>query len=163
MLLRKAAQEAKIFKQHMDYDKTKPSFAKASAGEAGQTLVALLFFVMVGMIVTTAAVMILSTNSLAAQKLSQGEVTRQLAESGAENALLRLLRDKSYGDCPNYCTGDTLNIGDDSVLIRVTTTTIAGTTTITIDSVATSGNFVRKVEVVAKSNDVLTPVSWKEI
>ena len=155
MLLRKVVQEAKLFKQHMDYDKK---------NESGQTLVALLFFVMVGMIVTTAAVMILSTNSLAAQKLSQGEVTRQLAESGAENALLRLLRDKSYGDCPNYCLGDTLNIGDDSVLIRVTTTTIAGTTTITIDSIATSGNFVRKVEVVVKnSSDVLTPLSWKEI
>jgi len=149
----------------MDYDKKKPSFAKASAGEAGQTLVALLFFVMVGMIVTTAAIMILSTNSLAAQKLSQGEVTRQLAETGAENALLRLLRDKNYGSCPNYCSGDTLTIGTDSILITVTTMTVAGTTTITIDSVATSGNFVREVEVKVVKNpyDVLTPLSWKEI
>jgi len=140
----------------MDYDKK---------NESGQTLVALLFFVMVGMIVTAAAVMILSTNSLAAQKLSQGEVTRQLAETGAENALLRLLRDKSYGDCPNYCLGDTLNIGDDSVLIKVKTTIIAETTTITINSVAISGNFVREIEVkvVKNPNDVLTPLSWKEI
>jgi len=150
MLLRKAAQEAKIFKQHMDYDKTKPSFAKASAGEAGQTLVALLFFVMVGMIVTTAAVMILSTNSLAAQKLSQGEVTRQLAETGAENALLRLLRDKSY-------TGEKLDIGmeGDYVEIKVDSEIITST--------ARSGNFKREIEVTYTYNDKLEITLWKEI
>jgi len=158
MLLRKAAQEAKIFKQHMDYDKKKPSFAKASAGEAGQTLVALLFFVMVGMIVTTAAVIILSTNSLAAQKLSQGEVVRQMAETGAENALLQLLRNKNY-------TGETLtNIGGvtgDNVSITIDTDPVTGQKA--IFSTATSGNFTRKVEVIYTANDVLTPVSWKEI
>lgn len=116
---------------------------------------ALLFFVMVGIIVTTAATIILATNSLAAQKLSQGEVTRQLAETGAENALLQLLRNKNY-------TGETLtDIG--GVVGDNVTVTVIGTTVKTIDSIATSGEFVRKVEIIANSNDVLTPVSWKEI
>lgn len=141
-------QEVKLFKQHMDYDKN----------EKGQTLVALLFFVMVGMIVTTAAVMILSTNSLAAQKLSQGEVARQLAETGAENALIQLLRDKNYH-------GETLqNIGGvtgDNVLITIGTDPMTGQKA--IFSTATSGNFTRKVEVIYTANDVLTPLSWKEI
>lgn len=139
MLLRKIFQEAKIFKQHMDYD-----------NESGQTLVALLFFVMVGMIVTTAAVMILSTNSLAAQKLSQGEVTRQLAETGAENALLRLLRDKNY-------TGEKLDIGveGDNVEIKVDSGIITST--------ARSGNFQREIEVTYTFNDILEIISWKEI
>lgn len=149
MLLKKAAQEAKIFKQHMDYDKK---------NESGQTLVALLFFVMVGMIVTTAAVIILSTNSQAAQKLSQGEVARQMAETGAENALLQLLRNKNY-------MGETLtNIGGvagDNVSIIIGTDPMTGQKA--IFSTATSGNFTRKVEVIYTANDVLTPLSWREV
>lgn len=144
MSSRKAAQEAKIFKQHMDY----------AENENGQTLVALLFFVMVGMIVTTAAIMIMSTNSLAAQKLSQGEVARQIAETGAENALLQLLRDKTYA-------GETLpdigGVAGDSVEIKVDSTNGI------ITSTARSGNFKREVEVTYTINDVLTPLSWKEI
>lgn len=123
--------------------------------QKGQTLIALLFFVLIGIIVTTAAAFILVSNSLSASKFSQGEVARQMAETGMENALLQLLRSKNY-------TGETLqNIGGvagDNVTITVT-----GTTTKTIDSVATSGNFVRKIEVIANSDDVLTPTSWKEI
>ena len=147
MSLRKVAQEAKLFRQHMDYD-----------NESGQTLVALLFFVMVGMIVTVAATIILSTNSLAAQKLSQGEVARQMAETGAENALLQLLRNKNY-------LGETLtNIGGavgDNVVITIGTDPATGQKA--IFSTATSGNFTRKVEVIYTANDVLTPLSWKEI
>ena len=150
----KVALEAKVFKQHMDYDKTKPSFAKASAGEAGQTLVALLFFVMVGMIVTTAAVMILSTNSQAAQKLSQGEVTRQMAETGAENALLRLLRDKTY---PGETLTDIGGVAGDNVEIKIDSTNGI------ITSTARSGNFKREIEVTYTFNDKLEITSWKEI
>jgi hypothetical protein len=126
--------------------------------EKGQTLVALLFFVMVGLIVTVAATIILFTNSLAAQKLSQGEVARQLAETGAENALLQLLRNKDY-------TGETLTdiggVTGDNVVITVDTDSATGQKA--IFSIAASGNFIRKVEVIYTANDVLTPLSWKEI
>lgn len=158
----------------MDYDKNETGlpckFAprKREAGRfrcevrnvQGQTLVALLFFVMVGMIVTTAAVMILSTNSQAAQKLSQGEVARQLAETGAENALLQLLRNKNY-------TGETLtDIG--GVIGDTVSITVGGTDPVTgqsaIFSTATSGNFTRKIEVIYDTaNNALVTKSWKEI
>ena len=155
--LKKVAREAKQYKQPMDYDNQKGS-GRARSRSAGQTLVALLFFVMVGLIVTVAATIILSTNSLAAQKLSQGEVVRQMAETGAENALLRLLRDKTY-------PGETLtNIGGavgDNVVIIVSVDPVTGQKA--IFSTATSGNLTRKVEVVYTINDVLTPLSWKEI
>ena len=125
----------------MDYDKN----------EEGQTLVALLFFVLVGMIITVAATFILSVNALSAQKLSSGEITRELAETGIENALIQLLRDKNY-------TGETLTIESDNILI-----TVSGTTTRKIEATATSGNFVRKFEVLATYEGTLIPGTWKEI
>ena len=119
--------------------------------EKGQTLIALLFFVLVGVIVTVAAVLILSTISAAASKLTQGEVTRQLAETGIENAFITLLRDKNY-------TGETMTVGDATILISVT-----GTTNKIIDVTATSGDFVRKIEATVIYDGVLVPGSWKEI
>lgn len=119
--------------------------------ESGQTLVALLFFVLVGLIITVAATIIMATNSITAQKLSQGEITRQLAESGVENALIQLLRDKNY-------TGETLISGNDTILVTVT-----GSITKTIDSTATSGDFVRRIEVQADYDGVLIPGTWREI
>ncbi len=131
---------------------------KYNKNEKGQTLVALLFFIMIGMIVTIAATMILLTNSQAAQKLSQGEIVRQMAETGAENALLQLLRNEDY-------LGETLTsiggiIGDD---VEVSVSTDPATGQKAIFSTATSGNFMRRVEVTYTVGDVLTPLSWKEI
>lgn len=130
----------------MDYDNR----------QSGQTLIALLFFIMVGIIVTSASILALSVNAQAAQKLSQGEVVRQLAETGGENALLQLLRDNNY-------TGETMTdvggVTGDSVTIAVT-----GTTVKTISSVASSGDFTRKIEItVSLVNNVLTVTSWKEV
>lgn len=130
----------------------------ANKSQKGQTLVALLFFIMVGIIVTVAAALILSTNSLAAQKLTQGEVARQLAETGAENALLQLLRDRTY-------TGETLTDvgGESGDTIVITVGTDPDTGDSAVFSTGTSGNFTRQVEVTFEANDVLTPLTWKEI
>ena len=126
--------------------------AYAKNNQSGQTLVVLLFFIMVGITITVAAMIILSANSLAAAKIQQGEIARQEAEAGAENAYVKLLRDPGY-------TGETLQIGEDSVVISV-----SGSTTKTIDSTATSEGFVRKVEITASYvNNVLTPISWGEV
>lgn len=130
----------------MDYDNR----------QSGQTLIALLFFIMVGIIVTSASILALSVNAQAAQKLSQGEVVRQLADTGGENALLQLLRDNNYA-------GETmLDVGGvtgDNITITVT-----GTTVKTISSVASSGDFTRKIEIsVSLVNNVLTVTSWKEV
>jgi hypothetical protein len=118
----------------------------------GQTLVLLLVFVMVAIAVTTAATIIISTNSLSVTNISIGIETRQMAEAGAEKALLQILRDPSY-------KGETFILDSGTI-----TATVSGTTTLTINSSATNGDFVKKVEVIATySNNVLTPVSWKDI
>lgn len=120
--------------------------------EKGQTLVALLFFILIGLAVTIAATIILSINALAVTKLTQGEVARGLAETGAEEALIELLRDK------NYSGTHTLNIDGNTVIMEV-----SGGATKTITSTGQAGSFIRKVEVVASYDGVLTPISWKEI
>jgi hypothetical protein len=118
----------------------------------GQTLILLLVFVMVAMAITTAATFIIATNSKSATNVTLGLATRHMAESGAEKALLALIRDPTY-------KGETFSLDTGSI-----TATVSGTTTLTIDSMATNGDYIKKVEVKATySNNVLTPVSWKDI
>jgi hypothetical protein len=120
--------------------------------QSGQTLVLLLVFVMVAIAITTAATFIIATNSLSATDVSQGLATRELAEAGAEKALISLLRD------PNY-RGETFVLDTGTV-----TASVSGTTTLTIVSSAVNGNYIKRVEVKATySNNVLTPVSWKDL
>lgn len=120
--------------------------------QEGQTLVLLLVFIMVTIAITTAATFIIATNSLSATAVSQGLATREMAEAGAEKALLGLIRD------PNY-KGETFSLDSGTV-----TATVSGTTTLTIDVAATNGDYVKRVEVRATySNNVLTPVSWKDV
>jgi hypothetical protein len=107
---------------------------------------------MVAIAITTAAAFIIATNSISVTFISQGLATKQMAETGAEKALLSLLRDPSY-------KGETFNLDTGTV-----TATVSGTTTLTIDVAATNGDYVKRVEVKATySNNVLTPSSWKDI
>jgi hypothetical protein len=121
--------------------------------QKGQALVTLLVFTIVAITITSASVVIILTNSVGTSKLERGTNAYYSAESGAENALLRLLRD------PNY-TGETLPVGDASVLISVAN----NGNTYTITSDATLGNFLRSVEVTASFvSNILTVDSWKEV
>ncbi len=120
---------------------------------AGQTLVTLLVFVIVAIIITTSAVMITITNSMSADKFQQGIAVKQLAESGIENALLKLLRD------PNYAS-ETISVGDGNAIISVT----GDINNKTIISEGKSGNFSRKVQTkITYNNDMLVILSWEEI
>ncbi len=102
--------------------------------------------------VTTAAVIMMIIGSTAASKYELGQVAYMTAESGAENAMLRLLRD------PNY-TGETLTIGSATATITVT-----GTDPKTITSTGVSAGFSRQVKVTAGyTNGILTVTSWNEI
>ena len=115
----------------------------------GQALLTFLIFVLISLTITSAASVVSVINSQSSEKIEQGTVATQAAESGAENALLRLLRDPSY-------TGETLAIGTSSIVI-----TISGST---ITAVATNGNFQRQIQVVTSyTNNVLTITSWKEL
>lgn len=118
----------------------------------GQTLVFLLVFMAIAITVTTATVAMIIGSSYGASAQEQGTTAFSLAESGAENALLRLLRD------PNYA-GETLTIGTDQVTI-----TVSGSSQKVITSVGTSRHFVRTVRVVTNlTNGVLSTQSWQEV
>lgn len=120
--------------------------------EKGQSLVSLLFFMIVAVTITSASAIILLTNSLAANTFQQGGITMATAESGVENAILRLLRDPSY-------SGETLVLENGTAQISV-----SGTNPKTIVSVGRVGSFQRQVQVnVVDNNGIITVVSWKEI
>lgn len=115
-------------------------------------MVTLLFFMVIAITITSGAIVVILVNSLSANKLTEGERTFYVAESGMENALIRLLRD------PNY-QGETMIVDDGTATINVT-----GNTAKTIKSVGQIGNFSRTIQVSANYiNYVLTVTSWQEL
>lgn len=119
---------------------------------AGQALVTLLIFMVLGITVTTAAVTLVINNSISTTKAQQAAIVYSIAESGAENAVLRLLRNPFY-------TGETLEVGEGTAVITVT-----GTNPKIIRSVGTAGNFKRTIEIQATfTNNILTIQSWNEV
>ena len=116
----------------------------------GQTLLFLLVFMSLIVTLTTAAVSISIVNSVGNSSMQKGMIAYDIAESGAENALLRILRDSTY-------TGETLPIGNGTATI-----TVEGSP-MTIISIGQYGTYQRKIEVVASLGDTLSIVSWKEI
>lgn len=122
--------------------------------ERGQALVTLLFFTVIGTTVTFAAVMMIIANSLSGMKFQQGSIAYEIAQSGAENAKLRLLRDPTY-------IGETITVGSGSAVITVTSN--AGNT-YTIISKGVQGSFVRQIQVDATyANNLFQVTSQKEI
>lgn len=121
--------------------------------QQGQALIMLLFFIMIGVIVTTAAIFMIAANSLAAGGVERGVVARELADSGAENALLQILRG-------NYAHEDITTLPDGDVSVDITITD--GLPSL-ISSTATASGYTKKVEVgVSYVDNVLTVGSWKE-
>lgn len=119
--------------------------------EKGQALITLLFFMIIAITITSAAVIISIVNSLSTSYFDQANSAYYVAEAGAENAIIRLLRDPSY-------TGETLNVDTGSAVI-----TVSGTSPYVITSVGKIYNSLRKIEVDATIvNGVLTVTSWKE-
>ena len=120
--------------------------------QKGQTLVLLLVFTMVAIAITTAATFIIATNSKSATNITLGIATRQMAEAGIEKALIEIIRNPTY-------KGEIFNLDSGTV-----TASVSGTTNLTIISTAVNGDYTKKVEVKATySDNVLTPVSWKDI
>ena len=123
------------------------------AHQKGQALITLLFFVLISLTITSAAIIIIIVNSISATKSQEGTLAYYTAESGVENALLRLLRD------PNY-PGETITVGTSTAVITVTK---SGNTT-TVVSVGTNGNFKRTVQAqMVYTNGAYTFSNWKEI
>jgi len=118
----------------------------------GQSLVTILIVVIIALTLTAGAIMLTITNSIASSTYALGNQAYSVAESGAENAIIRLLRDKAY-------VGETLAVGDNTATI-----TVSGINPYVIISAGRAGNFVRKVEVSLNYPDsIMTINSWKQV
>lgn len=126
--------------------------ATTQSNQSGYMLTALLVFLVVIIIITTTSVMV-SVSSLRSQTyFDAGSEALAAADSGAENAILRLLRDPGY-------SGETMQIGNSEVVIAV-----AGSSPQVITAVADSGSFERTVRVELERVDgMLEVTSWKEL
>ena len=120
--------------------------------QQGQTLVILLTYMVIAVIVTTASIALVINSSKGTDKVYEGSNSLDIAESGAETAMIKLLRDSSY-------IGETLTIGNGQAVI-----TITGNNPKTILSKGTINNFTRTIQVIVDtSNNKLNATSWKEI
>lgn len=122
--------------------------------EKGQALITLLFFTVIGITITSAAVVMIVVNSLSGTKQQQGEIAYEVAQSGMDEALIRFLRN------PNYTGESKFQVGSGSADISR-----AGTgPSYTFTSIGTLGLFVRKVQAtVTYNNNLLQVTSRKEI
>jgi hypothetical protein len=121
--------------------------------QSGQSLVLLLIFVLMAMAFTTTAMLMSVIGSGSIVSFESGVEVRQLADSGVENALLRIIRD------PVDYAGETYSLGEGIITIDVT-----GATSKTVTVAATLGEFTRTIEVLAQyNNNVLSVTSWKEV
>jgi len=122
--------------------------------KSGQIAIMLILVLLVLTTITTAVVAIAFSTSRDTTTMSLGSSAYAIASSGAENAILQLLRNS------NYVGESNLSVGDGSVTIIVTT----NGTTKTILSTATVNNIVRSVSVDASLiNGQLDVLSWQEI
>lgn len=125
---------------------------KSPHSQSGQALVPLLIFVIVGMIIISFTVSLVAVNSQNASRYLQGEQALSVADSGIENAMMRLLRDPEYA-------GGTVSIGSGQAVVTVT-----GTDPYTVTSVGSVGNFSRTVQVeTSRVDGVLQVDSWQEV
>jgi hypothetical protein len=128
-----------------------PKRSASKIGENGQTLIALLMFMLLAITITITSVAITIINLQSGTALATGETALDNANVGAENAVLRLERDSTYA-------GETMTLASGTATI-----TISGTTTKTIVSVGAVGSYRRTVTVVASnSGNIITPTSWSE-
>ncbi len=117
---------------------------------AGQTVIALLLFMMLAIMVTTAAATVTITNIRANDQYTKGEQALMFAESGIDEALVRLTRDPDYA-------GGTIAFQDGTATISV-----SGTSVKTIISHGTNNNYHRTVTVTAAVDGAVTVTSWSE-
>ena len=120
--------------------------------KTGQALVSLLVFIATATIITAAATTVTLINSQTTGKFAQGESALTIAQTGADNAILRILRD------PNgtYTGEGPITIGSGTVTINV-----SGSSVKTITAEGQDGNFIRKIQVVGTFvNNTFTISSW---
>jgi hypothetical protein len=119
---------------------------------SGYIAVVLLVFVVVSVIMATAAVNVSIANLSAVSDYEQGTQAMAVAQSGAENGLLRLIRDPSY-------TGETLTVDQGTAEISVT-----GTNPQTMVVVGNLGTKKRTLRLsIDRTDGVVNVTSWQEV
>lgn len=118
----------------------------------GQVLAMLLVFTLVSVAITSAAIVIIINIAKSTNIVEHRIVVSQAAESGIENAIVRILRD------PNYL-GETLSVGEIIVTISV-----SGTSPKIVTSEAVHDNFIQKTQIsINFVNSRLVVSDWKSI
>ena len=126
-------------------------FVQDDNSQKGQSLITLLFFMVIGITVITSAALIVSADILGASNAQSGIEVYYAAESGVENGILYLLSHPSYnGTLTDFYVG--------SVKVSVTIQSNG-----TITSTATSGSTKKIVQAQASYGSGAFSVSnWKE-
>ncbi len=119
----------------------------------GQILTSVIVFMAFGLSVIALSSVLTVINIQNTAKISQSAQALNYAEAGAEEAVLRLIRDPAY-------LGGTLLIDSVSVSISITGDVV----TKTIISTAGYNGFTKKIQAqVNLANNKLTLVSWKQV
>lgn len=100
---------------------------------------------------STAAVAVVLANSLSSTRVTESIHALEAAEAGAENAIIRLIRNPEY-------TGETLTLASGNA-----TVTVSGATSKIVRSVGLVGSFSRIINVgVTLTEGVVSVISWQE-
>jgi len=117
----------------------------------GQALTSLLIIMFVGLSIITSSVGLINTNLSSTASLIEANEALTVAESGAEEALLRIIRDPLY-------VGGTLPFDNGLATIN-----IASTSPYTFISTGDVGSHQRSIKVTINNTNGITAVtSWKE-
>ncbi|MCX6726465.1 MAG: hypothetical protein NTY75_01465 [Candidatus Shapirobacteria bacterium] len=119
---------------------------------SGFASVALIIFTVIATTVIATATYVMVNSSLANAQAEQSSIALNIAESGAENALVRFARDVGY-------TGEDLPLAGGTAYVTLPNST-------TIQSRGVYGNFTRTIQI--KTTDYITTNnlsinSWQEI
>jgi Tfp pilus assembly protein PilX len=119
----------------------------------GQVMITMLYIMVIGMLVTTGATYALISNTQSSTTYELGSRAMSAAESGLENAVLRLIRDPAY-------TGEVLTIDTQSTA-TISVSTASGTI---ITSQGDTNGVIRHMQAeIGYTGSVLTITSWKEL
>lgn len=134
---------------------------KINTSQQGQSLISLLFFMVIGITVIAAATIILTTDILAASTAEQSTMAYYAAEGGIEDALLRTLRNPTLD---THLSPYLITTTDGTARVSITESVSGGTITDTIVSIGTNGSTARKIQAVTGYvAGKRTVTSWSEI
>lgn len=121
--------------------------------QKGQAMITVLFIAVIGIVITTGA-LYAHVNNIISSSLGELHIlAHSAAESGVENALLRLIRDPTY-------TGETMTLSAN----RTAVVTVTGSTSKTITSNGAVGTVIQRVQAVVHYNGgILVIDSWGDI